>query len=177
MSEIDQQPTTQPEKKKRTRILIIILILLILGAGIGVAIYMFNQDSWYDTNSKSGSYEGKTQEEIQADLNRIVEEGMMNISIAATVYFEDGASYGDARIENIAANNKDQKVVITLDDTDEVIYESGAIAPGEYIQSIKLAQDLEPGTYAATATFTGYDTENHTEQGKAAAQIKIVVQN
>ena len=62
-------------------------------------------------------FEGKSKEEIQAALNEEVAKGMMNISIAASITFPDGASEGEARIENIAANPMDQKVVITLKDS------------------------------------------------------------
>ena len=38
----------------------------------------------------AGQLEGKTEEEIQAELNRIVEEGMFNISINTAPTFENG---------------------------------------------------------------------------------------
>ena len=71
-------------------------------------------EDWYDSNAAQGQFEGKSKEEIQAALNEEVAKGMMNISIAASITFADGSSEGEARIENIAANPMDQKVVITL---------------------------------------------------------------
>ena len=83
---------------------------------------------------------------------------------------------GEARIENIAANPMDQKVVITLKDSGETVYESAAIAPDQHIQTIKLTKDLDPGQYAAVATFTGYDRETHKQTGQAAAEIVLNVE-
>ena len=133
-------------------------------------------DDWYDSSVLSGQYEGKSQEEVIAALNAQVEEGMMNISIASAVVFADGAAEGEARIENIPANHVDQKVSIVLDDTGEQVYESGAIAPGQHIQTITLSKVLEPGSYAATATFTGYDRDTHKKTGASAAQIMLTVE-
>ena len=133
-------------------------------------------EDWFDSNAAQGQFEGKSKEEIQAALNEEVAKGMMNISIAAVITFPDGASEGEARIENIAANPMDQKVTIMLKDTEETVYESGAIAPDQHIQNIKLSRDLEPGEYSAVATFTGYDRETHKKTGQAAAEITLRVE-
>lgn len=133
-------------------------------------------EDWYDSNAAQGQFEGKSKEEIQAALNEEVAKGMMNISIAASITFPDGTSEGEARIENIAANPMDQKVAITLKDTGETVYESAAIAPDQHIQTIKLSKDLDPGEYAAVATFTGYDCETHKQTGQAAAEITLIVE-
>ena len=133
-------------------------------------------EDWYDSNAAQGQFEGKSKEEIQAALNEEVAKGMMNISIVASITFADGSSEGEARIENIAANPMDQKVVITLKDSGETVYESAAIAPDQHIQAIKLTKDLDPGEYAAVATFTGYDRETHKQTGQAAAEIVLNVE-
>lgn len=132
---------------------------------------------WFDPSAREGSYSGKTEEQIVADLNKTVAEGMMNISIASTIAFDQGDGVtGRARIENIQANHFDQKVVLSLDDTGEVIWESGAIAPGYSIDEITANRALEPGAYDATATFSGFDPETHEETGgKLAAQVKLAV--
>ena len=50
------------------------------------------------------------------------------------------------------------------------------VAPDQHIQNIKLSRDLEPGEYAAVATFTGYDRETHKKTGQAAAEITLRVE-
>ena len=65
----------------------------------------------------------------------------------------------------------DQKVVITLKDSGETVYESAAIAPDQHIQTIKLTKDLDPGQYAVVATFTGYDRETHKQTGQARLNV------
>lgn len=156
----------------------LIAVVAVVGA-VGAGIVLTQQPSsedWFDSSASQGQFEGKSKEEIQAALNEEVAKGMMNISIAAAITFSDGTSEGEARIENIAANPMDQKVVITLKDSGETVYESGAIAPDQHIQFIKLSKDLEPGEYAAVATFTGYDRETHKQTGQAAAEIVLNIE-
>ncbi|WP_232050971.1 flagellar protein FliS [Arabiibacter massiliensis] len=156
----------------------IVAVLAVAGA-VSAGVFLTQNPSvedWYDSTASQGQFEGKSKEEIQAALNEEVAKGMMNISIAAVVTFPDGASEGEARIENIAANPMDQKVTITLKDSGEAVYESGALAPDQHIQTIKLSRDLEPGEYAAVATFTGYDRETHKQTGQAAAEITLRIE-
>lgn len=156
-----------------------LVAVVAVGAAVGVGVVLTQQpalEDWYDSNAAQGQFEGKSKEEIQAALNEEVAKGMMNISIAVAIVFPDGTSEGEARIENIAANPVDQKVTITLEDSGETVYESGAIAPDQHIQNIKLSKDLDPGEYPAIATFTGYDRETHKQTGQAAAKITLRVE-
>ena len=153
-----------------------LVAVVAVGAAVGVGVVLTQQpalEDWYDSNAAQGQFEGKSKEEIQAALNEEVAKG---ISIAASITFADGSSEGEARIENIAANPMDQKVVITLKESGETVYESAAIAPDQHIQTIKLTKDLDPGQYAAVATFTGYDRETHKQTGQAAAEIVLNVE-
>lgn len=162
-----------------THVIVAIVAVIAVAAAVVVGVVATQKpaiDDWFDSNASQGQFVGKSQEEIQAALNEEVAKGMMNISIAASINFADGASEGEARIENIAANPMDQKVTITLKDSGDVVYESGALAPDQHIQSIKLTKDLEPGAYNAIATFTGYDKETHKQTGQAAAEIVLHVE-
>lgn len=164
----------EEQKKKRNKRLIIIGIILIIVA-ILLALLTYCSDKWYDDGATYVSFAGMSDEEINDELNRRVEEGMMNIQIASTIAFEDGSSEGAARIRNAEANQRDMKVVITLNSTEEVVYESGAMAPGQGIEKIRLNTVLSEGTYEATAMFTGYNLETHKEMGSAGASVKLEV--
>ena len=169
--------TSQKDGTRRKRIFLAVGAAAALLLAVGAAVAFAGGDDWFDPNAEQGFYEGKTEEEIQEDLNRVVGEGMMNISIAGTIRFEDGGRVGIARFENIQANHVDQKLTITLADTGEVIYESGAVAPGYYIEAIEINRDLEPGVYEAVATFQGYDPQTHEPAGGAlAATITLAVE-
>lgn len=130
---------------------------------------------YFDDSAKTGNLPGKTMDEIQAELDRVVEEGMFNISISAEVFFEDGSKEGAVRIENVKANPYYMQVTITLDDTGETIYESKIIKQEQYIEKIKLNKDLPQGNYSATAVFTALDQTTFDAVGTAAAKITLIV--
>ena len=128
-----------------------------------------------DPNGSLGQLEGKTTEEIQAELDRQVEEGMFNISIASNVEFADEQSEGELKIENVPGNRYLMQVTITDDATGQVLYTSGILDPNYHIQKAKLDVDLEPGTYNCTALFTALDPETEEQVGQAAAKMTINV--
>lgn len=54
--------------------------LVVAGVAVAVVLAMNNSDvsDWFDLNASNESYVGKTEDQIRADLNAKVEEGMMN---------------------------------------------------------------------------------------------------
>lgn len=113
--------------------------------------------AWGDPSARKGHYEGKTPEEIQADLDQDVAWYSMEISVASRVAVLEGQTRIEVRIENIEANHCDQKVRIwETGHEDDVLYESGAIAPDEYLQFVELAHALPVGIHMLTVQFQGY---------------------
>ena len=138
----DMPLADQPkEKKKKKRwIIILILLLLALCAGGGYVLYqnMKPQSKFdIDRNALEGFLPGKSEEEIQAELNRVIEEGNFNASINTQLTLEKKKL--DVRIENVPANNYYMQVDIYLyphqgsTDDSELIYQSGVIMQGKYI--------------------------------------------
>ena len=170
-----------PRRARRSRRWPLLLAAVIVLAAAGFAAWTLlvpaaPEDAWYDADSAAGSYEGKSDEEVRADLEKAVAEGMMNISIASNIKASAQTGQAEARIENIAANTMDQKVTLKLADSGEVIYESGAIAPGSHVQTVQLDADLAPGAYDVLATFDGYDVETREKKGTAAAEVTLTVE-
>ena len=152
-----------------------------------------------DPNATVGQYEGKSEAEIQAELDKVVQEGMFNISInpdirvirndAMTVsairalapeaiILSPGPGHpedAELRVENIPANHHLMSVTLIRDDTGEVLYASGLIEPGYHIQAVPLETVLPGGSYTATALFTAYDLETEQPAGQAAARVRITV--
>lgn len=130
-----------------------------------------------DPNAALGQLAGKSPEEVQAELDRIVDEGMFNISIAPTVYFADADAEGAVRIENVPANRYDMQVRIVVKDTGETVYASGVIEPNHHVQTARLSAPLDAGTYPATAMFTALDPGTGKESGRASANIVLVIES
>ena len=175
-----QQPQNQrPQKKEKKPASFWVAIVLAIIAVIIALLFALQQcdgpGSLRDPNSSLGQLQGKTSEEIQAELDRQVEEGMFNISISSNVEFADGTSEGELKIENVPGNRYLMQVTITDDATGQVVYTSGLIDPNHHIQTAKLDVDLEPGVYDCTAVFTALDPETEEEVGQAAAKMTINV--
>ena len=169
-------PAAQPAKKSQRKwtVLAVVLLLLIVAA---VAAFVWltspdpNRDGLQpDANAKIGSLSGDFD-----DLDKIVDEGMLTFSINATPAFPDGASPGNLMIENAEINNNRFTCAIYRKDTGEQIYQSGALDPGQYIETAPLSADLEPGTYPCTAYFSTYKLSDNTPIGQAAAEITVYV--
>lgn len=130
-----------------------------------------------DENVQQGGLTFKSKEEIQAELNQKVEEGMINISMNTAPVFENGTAKGDLCIVNSERNNYAQVVYIILKDTQEEIYRSGAIPVGSKIEYAPLDVDLDPGVYDCVAYFNNVDVDTGAYLGTAGAEIQITVQS
>lgn len=160
---------------KRTVLVVVGVIVIALAIWLLVWLFACNGPSMFDANAQSGQAPYKTEAEMQEELDRVVQEGMFNISISSVIQFADGTSEGTAYIENVPGNRYNMKVTITDDDSGEVLYESGVLKPNQFIENIALAKDLDAGTYSATATFTALDQETNEEIGEAAAKVTLNV--
>lgn len=127
--------------------------------------------------AKLGQLEGKTQEQIQAELDRVIEEGMFHVSINTDPMFRNGEADGNLEIENVPGNHYLMRVEITLDDTGELVYSTKYIEPDYHIQRAPLSVALPAGDYPATASFHAYDMETLEEVGSVSAVITLHIQN
>ena len=172
------------QKNSRGLIIAIIVLVLLFVLLLGGVLYYFLIYSPNKPNpvvggqreaaALKGSIKVMTDEEIQAELNRIVEEGMFRISIASTIVgYENGKA--EIRIENPLNNRYLMKVNLTLDETGEEIYATDLIDPGYYIQATEFDKPLAPGEYAATAIFTALYPDTGEIVGTVGAQVKIII--
>ena len=115
--------------KKFTGILVVVLLLVV--ALLGIAVYLLVEKNKpevkeglaYEANVIAGYIPGKSKEERQRELNSVVEEGMLAMSINAT---PSGPGTGRDRsvnwlIENPSNQGKLIRVEIYRDDTGEKI--------------------------------------------------------
>ncbi|WP_251213255.1 hypothetical protein [Adlercreutzia murintestinalis] len=172
-------PQQLDKKRKKRGPLFWFLIVLAIAALIAAALFVwffFGSGGKSARQGTAGQLEGKTPDEIQAELDRVVEEGMFNISIASTVQFANGTAPGELRIENVPGNRYLMRVVITENDSGQQLYETDLIEPNFHIQSDTLDVDLDAGTYDCTAMFFAYDPETEDLIGQAAAEMVVIVE-
>jgi hypothetical protein len=174
-----------PSEKNGKRKYIILLLLLFLLLMLLLWLWPFNgvKDALHvkaidwDTNAEVGELTQRSEEEIQEELNRKVQEGMIRISMNTSPVFASGTAKGDLNIVNYDTNNYPQMVYIVRKDTGEEIYRSGGIAVGSKIEYAALDVDLPAGTYDCVAYFNNVDMETGDILGTAGAEITITVQS
>lgn len=112
----------------------------------------------------------------QAELDAIVEEGMLTFSINATPVMEDGKAEANLLIENPPDNGNRFTVTISREDTGEVIYQSGYLDPEQYIEKARLDVELPAGEYGCLASFDAYRIRDNAYIGRVAARLTLYVQ-
>ena len=83
--------------------------------------------------AKIGQLEDKSNDEIEATLDEIIEEGNLSININANPVFPTGDSAGTLMIENHPNNHYTMGVSITLADPGEETYNSGRLPINAHI--------------------------------------------
>ena len=68
-------------------------------------------------------------------------------------------------------------VVLTNDADGSVLYESQGIKPGQYIDKIRLNQDLPAGEYSCTATEIITDPETLEDINQVQVAVRLIVKN
>lgn len=177
---MEKELSEEKEKNEKKKKLIILLLLLLLCFGVGG--YFFIHSWLSDTNklprekdAMEGFLPGMTEEEIQKMLDEKVNEGSVQISINSELVFPDGSSKGYIRIENSRNNHYLQVVEILRKDNGQLIYKSGAMEPGNYLEQARLDVDLPAGDYPVEVHFKNYDMKSEEYVGEAVAESTIHV--
>ena len=156
------------EQKKKGRKWIIVLALVLILGGIAGGFYYQSQ------KSQGKDRLARDEDALGGLLSQKVEEGMVDIGIAAEPVFEEGGKKGKLGIENVPGNRYSLQIDLVLDDTGETIYQSGLIDPGYYIEYVELNKTLKSGEYHATAVFTTYALDE-TEDEIAKTKVNVLL--
>lgn len=170
--------TEETKKNNKKKVLLWLLLLISLVGGLGIYYWQKNQTSVPMISADLLPEVGDaTDREIAEKAQEVADANYFTLTINPTAVFEDGTSEGSIEIINPATNVYPIAVDITLDDTGEVIYSSGAIYPNQQVLTAKLLKDLDKGEYDATATVNIYDPDSKEKQGVTEAEMKITVNN
>jgi len=125
--------------------------------------------------AEDGALPGISKEDLLAQMQKAVDASAFSYKLNARPIFETGRSEGNWNIENPNYNAYPIVVQVTLDDSEELIYDSGGLLPNQHIAAAKLDKVLKAGTYSATATIHMYHPETQVEVGKTEAGLVITV--
>ena len=133
----------------------------------------------FAANATIGALPDKTDKEIEAMLQQAVDEKSVAFSIKYDPTFASGSAEGELKMESPGNNINYIFFTIALDETGELIYESGLLKPNSYIYSDRLQtkEPLPKGTYPCSATVPLVDRETLGEIGSVQAALALTVQS
>lgn len=190
---IQQRESTEKKQNKYIRILIPLLLVIVILVAAGLYIrqrlirYYQSLDpvemllETLDEQLRDGDdadeedYGENVYGNMLKNIYRLEQEGVYDFSIASAIVFESPDGSGEARIENTGYHFYYGWVSIRLDDTQEYVYASNEIMPFNSEETIYLDQELEPGEYDATATFSAMSFEDDGFYGQKEVAIKLYV--
>ena len=175
MNDAQHYEHSQSNARRRTgrvAALVAAILLLLAAAGIGVW-WFFGSQQPAEIGNEPGatliSGEGMTDEELQAEVDRLTRESMMDISVASQPEL-DGETVR-INLINSESNKYAQRFTIVQDG--QQLYESGAIAPGQQLEYCDVP-GLQPGT--ATVTVQAVSENNQGTYGNATAIDVTIVE-
>ncbi|MBP6887212.1 MAG: hypothetical protein KBC20_04045 [Oscillospiraceae bacterium] len=150
-----------------------ILLIAAIAAAVLIAPH-FMKDSapeeeypWIEADGAAvgGSLSGVTYSGARNDASKL------SYSIAEEIRVKDGAA--TLKIENPGKNTLLMTVTVTVGG--EQVYQTGYLKPGQYILTDALDAPLDPGTYAGTAVFEGFDPETEESRGTISVDVGLSV--
>ena len=91
--------------------------------------------------------------DVVDELNALAKQGMLTMAINTEPVFASGTAKGNLLIENDPANRYAQVVRLFRSDTGELVYTSGVIPVGKYLNADALDVALPAGDYPCAACF------------------------
>lgn len=183
----DKQHQQMEEKEKRRKRLFVLIVAVIAIIALLLSLRSCNLfskppqkeaenivtlDALPDSND---DVKDMSDAEIKEKMQQTADANYFTLTINPEAIFENGTSTGSIQIVNAGQNVYPISVDIRLNDTNELIYQSGAILPNQMINGGKLMINLAAGTYQATAKILIYDTETKLKSGEAEAEMTIIV--
>lgn len=171
-----QEQEQNNKKKKRNKIITFIIMIILLLLLLSRCCSSCSNLSPSDISQGEIEWnQPRASRDLQAEIDKAVEQGMFNVFMNTNIVFQDGNSKGNMMIQNIDTNVYPMYVEIYHDDT--LLYKSDIIDPGYKIEEAKLDTALSKGTYDCTAYFYVTDSNKQEVQNKIGLNIKITVNN
>ena len=127
----------------------------------------------FDAAAQSGSY---SQTLERADSLPAVQDFAFQANAVVTV--DSATGRANVLLGNPAENTRDCRVTLMLDETGEILYETGVLHPGERTAYAQLPPEAfgGAGEYAATAVFEILDEETGESIGAVEAGVLLTLE-
>ena len=176
---------SEDAKVKKQVAIIAVVVIAVIAIAIYLAFRLLDKETAANVPAEGsllppgfaqdGPLPNMSEEEIRKQMQMMADASYFAFKINSRPVFPSGGAAGSLQIENPSYNVYPMVVQIFLNDTQELIYDSGGILPNQHVEQAKLSKRLAAGTYNATAYLNAYDPDNHSWLGKQAAALVITV--
>lgn len=144
--------------------------LLLAAVLLGGAVLVYQSLRPKGVTSYSPEFEAEqSREEGEADEGGV--SAGIKIPGYTTIKVSAGTKDVSVDLQNPEENNVYFEISFYLPETDEVIYTSKLIKPGQHLYDIALERELEPGTYDLTIQYATYSMDD-TYSPRNGAEVK-----
>lgn len=160
---------------KQKKVLIASGCAVLAAGGITAAVFLLNQQDGLamEANATIGAMPGIDEETRRRQLQELLDNSKIAFSVNTNPLYDPQTGRINLLLENPANNAKLLTAEIRLTGKEETIYQSGAMTPGSYLESVPLKESLAPGSYDATLLLKAYDEETQELIGQTGAEITI----
>lgn len=175
-----QQSIAKKAKKQRKTVIIVLVVVLlsvIIALSAVICFLMSKDKSEYTPSKRDTVVTLDNKDEILADLNNKVAEGMFEVKMNVEWSFEDSSTPSeDAYIANVQTNSNTVYFDVVSDSTGQTLYESPYIPVGSALKNVALQSDLSAGTYPCTLTYHLVDNDKN-EVSTLSVAVTLYVLN
>ena len=118
---------------------LIAVCLAIVCALVAVGLYAWQTQPVPEAGASVTTAEGKSRQEIQDELDAIVRDNMMTISVAPVAQLQEGGKLR-VNVQNVQDNKFPQRFRVIQND--ETIYESGIVETGKTVEKNISASEM-----------------------------------
>lgn len=171
--------SNQEEKVRKKKLLLLLLLLLLIGL-LAIVSWRINQvePAPFAVGGFPGlaDAEGIGEEQLQELAERHIDEMSTMIMIFPEISIETDGITALLWVQNVPTNDFGQNVILRLDGSDDLIYESGVILPGYQINQVELTQAIPSGEHSGIVTLEFYDLEEETLLGTTTVDVRLIVE-
>lgn len=160
--------------KRKKKIIILVVVLVILAAAAGTAVYLHTRPA--EVTNYNAVFEEDQEKPEGEDQEGAVDAGI-RIPGYESIVIPAGTKDVSVELVNPEENQVYFQISFYLPETDETIYTSDLIRPGQHLYEITLDKEMEAGEYPLTVKYSTFTAdEEMTPQNGADINCTLIVE-
>ena len=148
---------------------LIVACLAIVCALVAVGLYAWQSQPVPEAGASVTTAEGKTRQEIQDELDAIVRDNMMTISVAPVAQLQEDGKLR-VNVQNVQDNKFPQRFRVIQND--ETMYESGVVETGKTIETCPAGDIKEGEAYIEIQALDAKTLDSHGNPTRVKVRVE-----